>query len=618
MIFRLLPIFLLFALTAKTQPQLELEVAADGLDQPADITNAGDGRLFIVERPGRIRILDETGDLLPTPFLNIDGRVSPASGERGLLGLTFHPDYPQNGYFYVNYTDNNGDTRIARFSVQENNPNQADPESEQIILTIEQPYGNHNAGDLYFGPDGYLYIGMGDGGSGGDPQNFSQNRLSLLGKMLRIDVDGGDPYSIPPDNPFAQDDFTLDEIWALGLRNPWRFSFDRETGDMWMGDVGQNSWEEINFQPAGSEGGENYGWRCYEGYSPFNTSGCGPASEYTEPVHVYETGSSDGCSVTGGFVYRGQDFPGLYGKYVYTDFCSGKFWLLSPNADGSWRNTEVLNGDGGEYVSLGEDENGELYVAGLTTGRVYRLKAACTSPEQPGITGDAAICEAGETATLFAPDAPAGYTYQWYQDGQLWTETEGPSIEAPAPAAYQVRFRASSVGSCDSPLSVNWEVAQADFPDPLIVDNGSELSAPDTFEAYQWYLDGELLVGVESSSYTPSSSGNYQVEVTDEYGCTRRSEPLAIVQTVERLGLQKLQAMPIPFEEALDLQTKVRQPGRYLFSITDLSGKVLWSEEVDISSDWRAQIATNKWGRGVYFLVVERAGQRFAKKLVKQ
>ncbi|WP_282780155.1 PQQ-dependent sugar dehydrogenase, partial [Phaeodactylibacter xiamenensis] len=334
----------------QAQPIFNLELINDDLSQPADITNAGDDRLFVVERAGRIRILDADGQLLPEPFLDINDRVGPANGERGLLGLAFHPNYADNGYFFVNYTANDGDTRIARFQVNAGNPNTGDPNSEVILFDIGQPYGNHNAGDLAFGPDGYLYIPMGDGGSGGDPQNFSQNRQSLLGKMLRIDVDNGNPYAIPPDNPYAEDDFTLDEVWAIGLRNPWRFSFDRETGDIWIGDVGQNEWEEITFQPADSEGGENYGWRCYEGFEAYNTGGCEPESAYTPPIHTYNTGSSDGCSVTGGFVYRGSAFPALYGKYVYADFCSGKIWTLEQDFAGNWVNTEVFDGPGGEYA----------------------------------------------------------------------------------------------------------------------------------------------------------------------------------------------------------------------------------------------------------------------------
>ena len=265
-----------FAGLLAAQTKIALNVYAGGFTRPVDIVNAGDSRLFIVEQRGIIKIIDGNGQVLSTPFLDIDARVGSQGNEQGLLGLAFHPDYANNGFFYVNYTNNSGDTRIARFKVSADNPNVADPNSEKLLLPVDQPYSNHNAGDLTFGPDGYLYFGLGDGGSGGDPQNNGQTATAYLGKMLRIDVDNGDPYAIPPTNPFKDTDFYLDEIWATGLRNPWRFSFDRLTGDLWIGDVGQDAWEEIDFQPASSTGGENYGWRCYEGNHVYSMSGSCP------------------------------------------------------------------------------------------------------------------------------------------------------------------------------------------------------------------------------------------------------------------------------------------------------------------------------------------------------
>lgn len=359
------------------QIQLELITFATGFSQPVDIANAGDARLFIVEKRGIIHILDADGQRLPQPFLDIDDRVRSAENERGLLGLAFHPDYAENGYFYVNYTGNDGDTRISRFQVSEDDPNIAEPESEQILLTVQQPQANHNGGDLAFGPDGYLYISLGDGGGSGDPTNSGQTRTTLLGKMLRIDVDNGNPYSIPADNPFAEDDFTLDEIWALGLRNPWRFSFDRETGDLWIADVGQNAFEEINFQPADSPGGENYGWRCYEGNATFNTNNCPAASELTFPAQTYaHVGNFCGGSVTGGYVYRGSAYSALQGAYIYADFCKGQIWSLRPDGTGRWENTELLDGVDSDFVAFGEDQSGELYLAGISSGNIYRVTDA--------------------------------------------------------------------------------------------------------------------------------------------------------------------------------------------------------------------------------------------------
>jgi glucose/arabinose dehydrogenase len=600
------------------QPIFNLELINDDLSQPADITNAGDDRLFVVERTGRIRILDADGQLVPEPFLDINDRVGPANGERGLLGLAFHPNYADNGYFFVNYTANDGDTRIARFQVNSGNPNTADPNSEVILLDIGQPYGNHNAGDLAFGPDGYLYIPMGDGGSGGDPQNFSQNRQSLLGKMLRIDVDNGDPYAIPPDNPYAEDDFTLDEVWAIGLRNPWRFSFDRETGDIWIGDVGQNEWEEITFQPADSEGGENYGWRCYEGFEAYNTGGCEPESAYTPPIHTYNTGSSDGCSVTGGFVYRGSAFPALYGKYVYADFCSGKIWTLEQDFAGNWVNTEVFDGPGGEYATFGQDSDGELYLAELINGRLYRVEATCNqSPPAPAISGDAIVCGPNDPAVLNAGDTPDGYLYRWYRDSTYLQETLNGTLSATEPGIYHVVLAGFEAGNCNSLVSAAFEVTVADFPDDLISTQGDDLSAAPGFESYQWYLDGEPIGGATSATYTPQSSGTYTVQITDANGCTRESEALTIVSTTLDLGLAEVRATPNPFRTTLDLYLEANVADTYQLRIFTLDGKLVWETAAMVQRDWQQQVDLSRTASGVYLLQISREGQQYTRKLVK-
>ncbi len=375
-------VFLPFFVNA--QPTLVIESLASGFNQPVDIVHAQDERLFIVEKGGRIRILSPDGTILPTPFLNIDPRVNSQASERGLLGLAFHPDYENNGYFFVNYTDNDGDTRISRFSRNPDNPDLADPNSEKILLTVDQPFSNHNGGDLAFGPDGYLYAGLGDGGSGGDPGDRSQATQNLLGKMLRIDVDVEDdniPYAIPSDNPFVDSSSVADEIWAIGLRNPWRFSFDRETGDMWMGDVGQNAFEEINFQPADSPGGENYGWRCYEGNQVFNLNGiCPDQSTMTFPVRQYAHMNDGLCrSVTGGYVYRGSRHPDLAGHYVYADFCTGLISSITPDGEGGWENNDLLNWTNNQIVAFGEDASGELFMAAIGQGTIYQIKTMVVS-----------------------------------------------------------------------------------------------------------------------------------------------------------------------------------------------------------------------------------------------
>ena len=346
-----------------------LESFGPSFNSPVEIKNAGDERLFVVEKSGKIKILNQNGSVNSTPFLDIEDRVSTNANERGLLGLAFHPNYPENPFFFVNYTNNSGATTISKFSVSANQDIAND--SETILLEINQPYANHNGGCINFGPDGNLYIGMGDGGSGGDPQNYSQNTESLLGKMLRINVNSG-AYSIPENNPYG------DEIWSVGLRNPWKFSFDSLNGDLWIADVGQNEFEEINMvqnNPANI----NYGWRCYEGNEPYNLSGC-PEEGLTFPVSTYSHYSSGDfkCSITGGYVYRGNQISGLNGVYFFADYCSGEIGLLSKNENDEWDMSLAFPNINGSWVSFGEDINGELYIASINGG-VYKIIDAALS-----------------------------------------------------------------------------------------------------------------------------------------------------------------------------------------------------------------------------------------------
>lgn len=340
-----------------------------GLQNPVELVHAGDGsgRLFVVEQAGLIRIIRD-GAVSSEPFLDVRSLVS-CCGERGLLGLAFHPHYQTNGFAFINYTDTGGNTVVARYRSDVTNANRLDPSSSTTVLRVTQPFGNHNGGHLAFGPDGYLYIGLGDGGSGGDPGNRAQNLTELLGKMLRIDVDGEFPYAIPDDNPYAARDDARGEIWASGLRNPWKYSFDRETGDLWIADVGQNAFEEVNFQAASSSGGENYGWRLMEGLHCFNPpSGCNDGS-LTLPVAEYSR--SVGRSVTGGYVYRGRKYPMLRGTYVYGDFATGVVFGLTRAAGGELA-TRQLAATGLNISSFGEDESGELYLV-TYSGTIYSL-----------------------------------------------------------------------------------------------------------------------------------------------------------------------------------------------------------------------------------------------------
>jgi glucose/arabinose dehydrogenase len=372
-----------------SQPRINLIKFTDGFTNPVCITNAGDDRLFIVEQAGKIIIVDSLGNANGVPFLDIRDRVV-SGGEQGLLGLAFHPNYAINGYFYVNYTGAGDSTHISRFSISQSIPDSSDPASEVKLLTIYQPYTNHNGGDLNFGPDGYLYIGMGDGGSAGDPGNRAQNLLEYLGKILRIDVDEGNPYSIPATNPFAGNPAALGEIWALGVRNPWRFSFDRLTGDLWIADVGQNTWEEIDFQPASSTGGENYGWRCYEGNSPYNTTGCVPIENYTFPIYVYSHSPSNDCSVTGGYVYRGSKYPNFTSRYFFSDYCSDNIWTIHDSL-GIWKTAFMGQFSGNNFCTFGESAKGELYIAGYSSGSIFTITDNTAGAEDYGYSGDFAV-----------------------------------------------------------------------------------------------------------------------------------------------------------------------------------------------------------------------------------
>lgn len=357
--------------------QIQLERIAQGVGQCTDIQSArdGSGRLFLVQQSGVIRIW-RGGALQAGNFLDLRGRIS-TGGERGLLGLAFPPQFGERRYFYVNYTNPAGNTVVSRFRVSGSNENQADANSEQVLLTVNQPFPNHNGGQLQFGPDGMLYIGLGDGGSANDPQNHGQNPQSLLGKMLRIQVEPNlARYEVPASNPFVGNANYRPEIWASGLRNPWRYAFDRETGDLYMADVGQNAFEEINFQAASSRGGENYGWVTMEGFNCVR-SGCNTQG-LALPVHVYPR--SEGVSVTGGYVYRGSRFANLRGMYLYGDYVTGRLWGLRRQGE-QWVNQLLIDlGRSFSISTFGEDEDGELLIANYGSGEIFRIRGAASAP----------------------------------------------------------------------------------------------------------------------------------------------------------------------------------------------------------------------------------------------
>lgn len=369
--------------------EVELELFASGLSSPVDIQNAGDSRLFALDRNGLIHIIDEDGSVNTKPFLDIIEKISDQKGERGLLGLAFHPNYATNGFFYVNYVNNNSETIISRFSRSSSDKDIADQTSELIFMTIPQPYANHNGGALDFTKDGMLLIALGDGSGAGDPQNRAQDLTTYFGKILRIDVDNpenGNNYGIPDDNPYVGNEDALVEIWAYGLRNPWKFSIDKITNDLWIADVGQANYEEIN-KVSASEGGINYGWRCYEGNSSYNLDNCPDEDTITFPIIQYSHNNSGifKCSITGGHRYRGTAQPSLSGIYFFADYCSSEIGMLVEN-EGTWSMAFSQVFEGNNWTTFGEDVNGELYIGDITSGSIYKVKEAALNIDEQNLS----------------------------------------------------------------------------------------------------------------------------------------------------------------------------------------------------------------------------------------
>ncbi len=460
---------------------LQLTPVVTGISNPTDIQNPEDGsnRLFVVQQDGVIRVVRD-GSLLPAPFLSISNRVL-SGGERGLLGLAFPPGFAQKQYFYVNYTRaGDGATVVARYRVT-SNPDIADPNSEQILLTVPQPFANHNGGQLQFGPDGFLYIGLGDGGSANDPLHSGQSLSTLLGKLLRVDVESDlNQITIPPTNPFVNNASALPEIWAFGLRNPWRFSFDRATGDLYIADVGQNRLEEINSQPAGSAGGRNYGWNIMEGTQCFNPSApSSPAScdKTSLVLPVFEYSHNGNCSITGGYVYRGQLSPGLRGMYLYGDHCSGLIWGLRREGD-QWVNR--LLGQGPlRLTTFGQDANGEIYVGSQSTAEILRI----SSDMPPAVTPQSVV-----NAASNVPGLVAGSAATVYLAGALASPGINSASSVPLPTA--IGGLSVMVGGQPAPLyatafvngleQINFQVPfeAAGTEVPVVIRRGSAESAP--------------------------------------------------------------------------------------------------------------------------------------------
>lgn len=594
--------------------QITLTPYCTGLSAPCDIRHCGDSRLFVVEQSGRIRIIDSTGLLVTQPFLNITDRVL-SGGERGLLGLAFPSDYLSEGWFYVNYTSRpSGHTRISRFRVNASNPNQADSSSEEVLLTIYQPFSNHNGGCLAFSPEnGYLYIGMGDGGSGGDPGNRSQNPDSLLGKMLRIAVQSGIPgYSIPPGNPFASDT-TLGrpEIWAIGVRNPWRFSFDRMSGDLWMGDVGQNVLEEINFEPAGTEQGPNYGWRCYEGTQPYITTGCLPSSTYTGPVWEYaHTGGN--CSVTGGYVYRGAKYADMFGKYFFADYCVDDIRTLERNGS-NFTHTSLGILATGSFVTFGEDRWGELYL-GDASGRILRFSSSACNPVAAINGGLDTVATCGPGQVLLRTPAGKDFQYSWTVGGvALGHNYDTLSVNSDS----EVIVTVTDSAGC-SATDTSYVLFRSL---PVVSFSGLDTSYCD-YDAAETLLPVPIGgtftgVGISGVRFDPQVAGVgthvITYTYTDSNGCTasdsQSTQVVVCTSVPEQAALTQMNVYPNPASDKFIIGFTAPKNGSVELDVYDLAGKRIEHDEFNVTSGAvEHEVSSSGWNSGVYMLKIRYGG----------
>ena len=490
---------------------IETTPYADGFSIPVELLFDHQDNMYVVNKAGTITVVNQHGNVQPAPLIDIRDRVSCAASEKGLLGMAWHPAFPDSAYLFLSYTNDTASV-ISRFRMLSSGGANAD--SEEVLMTIRQPFNNHNGGQIHFGPDGYLYIAMGDGGASGDPQNRAQNTQSLLGKMLRINVNQGLPYSIPEDNPFVDSTNYRPEIWALGLRNPWKFSFDQQTGDMYIGDVGQNRWEEVNYIAANSPFGKNFGWRCREGFDAFNTSGCGAAEGFEDPIHVYKNNETlEGCSITGGYVYRGQMSPALQGKYIYGDYCTGKAWALSRDENGAWQNELLLNVGPQELGTFGQDKDGEIYIGLLGSGRVLQLTTPCNLSFIT--TSLAATCDNSSDGQVFLTVNGANGPFAY----------DGPDLDSIAPGTYAFTITDSVGCVLESTLMVGSSQAMS-FPMALnVFDSVFQCDTPAVFNysslvmdyddfGIGLYKDGVVIDTAWEGLIQSYESGTYAVELT--------------------------------------------------------------------------------------------------------
>lgn len=613
-------------LYAKTtaQPQIQLNTLVSGFTLPLFVTHAGDERLFVLEKLGKIKVIMPNGTVNATPFLDIENIVlasNSVNSERGLLGLAFDPDYKNNGYFYVNYTRespvNDGATVVARYTVSATDSNVANANSAVILRTVRQPFSNHNGGCTLFGPDGKLYISLGDGGSGNDPENNSQTDSTDLGKMLRINTDG----SAPSDNPFVGNSDYSPRIWASGLRNAWRFSFDRITGDSWIADVGQNAWEEVNFQPANSIGGENYGWRCYEG-TVFNSGLCANAiSNRTDPVYVYDHSNSGGFSVTGGYVGRSAKYKGLWNYYLFADAVSSNMWATQNN-NGNFTTTKIMSGTAGSSnVSYGEDVYGDLYLVKHSSGTIQKIEE--TGTEQPvayvlNKENIYTLCANTNVLleALFHPDL----SYQWRLNGQDIQNANSANYLVTEAGSYTVKatITGSSTAFPDSSLAITVNFIPTDTQ--AIVQDTFFADVTDNDFVIPTVANGGSFSGTgvnPAGSFSPSSSGVGEFEIIfsiQDNGCTRRDTALVMVtQAVgldRNLSLTTINISPNPNKGNFQITASEMIENIMVF---DMLGKQVFADNIN---NYSANIILNTPITGFYFVKINTKNGIVTKKII--